>query len=163
MKHLYLVRHAKSSWKYPELDDIDRPLNKRGLRTAPEMAEHLKERYIGIESIISSPAQRAMMTAKIFAQVIDFDIQKIVYLEQLYFSGVTAMLEQINDTDSAVESLMLIGHNPNMTSLLNQLCGFQTYNMPTCAIAEIQFHQQWAEVNKNSGHLANYDYPKKPR
>jgi len=69
MKRLYLVRHAKSSWNRPELDDIDRPLNKRGKRDAPFMGQRLKQHDVCPDLIISSPAKRALKTAKIIAHL----------------------------------------------------------------------------------------------
>ena len=66
MKKLYLIRHAKSSWKDITLDDFDRPLNKRGKTDAPFMAQKLKDKNIYPDIIISSPAKRAKSTAKAF-------------------------------------------------------------------------------------------------
>ncbi len=160
MKHLYLVRHAKSSWKNPSLDDIQRPLNKRGLRNAPDMASRLKQKATTIDLIISSPAKRAITTATYLALSIDYEIEKIQQQRQLYFGGSSSMLKTINNTSSVVQSLMLVGHNPDMTSLLNKLCGYQTDNMPTCAIAKISFPKEWSEIDFNDGIIEHYDFPK---
>lgn len=161
MKHLYLVRHAKSSWKNPSLDDIQRPLNKRGLRNAPEMAIRLEQRAAAVDLIISSPAKRAITTATYLALSIDYEIENIQQQRQLYFGGSSSMLQIINSTSALVHSLMLVGHNPDMTSLLNKLCGYQTDNMPTCAIAKISFPKGWSEIDFNDGIIEHYDFPKK--
>ena len=71
MKKLYLVRHAKSSWENNKLKDIDRPLNKRGKRDAPFMGRLMKENNIKPDLLISSPAERALRTAKIFSKEMD--------------------------------------------------------------------------------------------
>jgi phosphohistidine phosphatase len=161
MKTLYLVRHAKSSWDDPSLDDRERPLNGRGRRNAPVMAQRLAQREVRIDNLVSSPALRALTTAHYLAQGIGFDEESIEIEPQLYFSGVTYMLQRIQAADPVCEHLMLVGHNPDMTSLLNHLCGHQTYNMPTCAIATIEFSGDWSQISARDGTLVDFDYPKK--
>lgn len=163
MKRLYLVRHAKSSWKDATLSDMLRPLNKRGLRDAPEIGRRLRVATVSIDRLLSSPAQRALSTAQTLARAIDFNPKLIIEEPELYFAGANASLQLIQSTDSACASLMLVGHNPDMTSLLNLLCGHQVGNMPTCAIASIQFNSEWSEVQAESGSLIDYDYPKNPQ
>ena len=163
MKTLYLVRHAKSSWKDSTLSDLQRPLNKRGLKNAPEMGRRLKESDVSPDQIICSPANRAFTTAKFLAQAINFDEKYIIQDDRLYFEGVSSMMRIIQKSKSNYKTLMLVGHNPDMTSLLNKLCGYQTVNMPTCAIATIQFDHSWGEVIDHSGTLIEFDYPKKIR
>ncbi len=161
IKTLYLVRHAKSSWSDPSLSDQQRPLNKRGLRNGPEMADRLMHCGRSVDLIISSPAQRARSTAQYMAAGVDYDPDNIIHNDQLYFGGIHSMLDVISHSDPDVQSLMLVGHNPDMTSLFNYLCGNQTYNMPTCAIATIQFENGWSSVLKDSGMVIDYDFPKK--
>ena len=84
MKTLYLVRHAKSSWKYPNLDDFERPLNKRGRKSAPFMGKILKKLKVAPDLIISSPANRTAMTARIIADMINYPLEKIRYSESIY-------------------------------------------------------------------------------
>ena len=98
-KTLYLVRHAKSSWKDSSLDDRDRPLNKRGRRTAPDMGQRLAAQGHHPELMISSPANRAHSTAKIIAAEIGYDPSLIHIEEALYFSGVFSMCEVVEALD----------------------------------------------------------------
>ena len=161
MKKLYLVRHAKSSWKDRSLPDLQRPLNKRGLKNAPEMGQRLNAAGVTMDLIISSPANRAFTTAKTLAKKIGYEVDNIVKNNDLYFESVSSMLEIINSTEAEIESLMIVGHNPDMTSLMNKLCGFQSLNMPTCAIASIHFEQEWSDIQNYSVALFEYDYPKK--
>lgn len=161
MKKLYLVRHAKSSWKDSSLSDLQRPLNGRGLKNAPEMGRRLNARGVELDLIVSSPANRAFTTAKTLAKAIGYDSKNIEKNESIYFDGVSSMLNIIKETDNNIESLMIVGHNPDMTSLLNKLCGFQTVNMPTCAIACIDLKHNWSDINKHPVTLVDYDYPKK--
>ena len=92
MKTLYLVRHAKSSWKYPNLDDFERPLNKRGRKNAPFMGKVLKELKVSPDLIISSPANRAAMTARIIAGKINYPLENILYSETIYEFGESALI-----------------------------------------------------------------------
>ncbi len=84
MKTLLLIRHAKSSWNDPEMDDFDRPLNKRGKLNAPEMATRLLSRGVVPELIISSPAKRACSTARIMAKEWKYPKEAILLEEELY-------------------------------------------------------------------------------
>lgn len=161
MKTLYLVRHAKSSWSEIGLSDRQRPLNKRGMKNAPEMGQRLAAAGVCPDKIISSPAKRAYSTASYLAEAMGFKVKAIVKNDQLYFDGLSAMLNIIQRTDDETESLMLVAHNPDMTSLMNALCGYQVDNMPTCAIATIEFDSSWNDVEFDSGKLVSYDYPKK--
>jgi phosphohistidine phosphatase len=161
MKTVYLVRHAKSSWSDPGLTDQLRPLNERGLDNAPEMGRRLASRDILPNLIISSPAKRAITTASLLATEIGYPVDDILMNDQLYFDGAKAILNIIHQTKAENESLMLVAHNPDMTSLLNKLCGYQVDNMKTCAVAEIEFDLPWSGIQFNSGRLIEYDYPKK--
>ena len=87
MKKLYLARHAKSSWKNPDLDDYDRPLNKRGIRDAPFIGKKLKEKNILPDLIISSPAIRAITTAKELAAQMGYPEENIILDENIYEAG----------------------------------------------------------------------------
>ena len=72
MKKLYIIRHAKSSWKDTALDDFKRPLSKRGRKDAPFMAKKLKQKGVMPDVIISSPATRAKTTAELIAKELNF-------------------------------------------------------------------------------------------
>lgn len=127
------------------------------------MARRLGLATVSVDRLVSSPAQRALITAQTLATRINYDPKQIIEEPLLYFAGVNTSLQLIQSTDSSCSSLMLVGHNPDMTSLLNLLCGYQVSNMPTCSIASIQFKSEWSEVQANSGFLFDYDFPKNPR
>ncbi len=162
MKTVYLVRHAKSSWSDPSLSDQQRPLNARGLKNAPEMGRRLAARGICPDLIICSPAKRAYMTASILAEQTGYPVTAIKLNDQLYFDSLSAMLGIIQQTDAEKNSIMLVGHNPDITEMLNQLSGYRVNNMQTCAIATIEFELPWSGIQFNSGQMVDYDYPKKP-
>jgi len=94
MKDLYLIRHAKSDWENISQTDFDRPLNKRGLKNAPFMAEILSKKLKSIDEIISSPAKRAISTAVFFAEEFNVDKKKIAQDERIYEAPVSSLLEE---------------------------------------------------------------------
>ncbi len=163
MKTLYIVRHAKSSWKFPELDDIDRPLSKRGKRNAPEMGLRLARRGIRPGLLMSSPAKRALSTAAKIAAVIQYPKNKIKIDSSLYHGMEEDILDVIRHLPDDLNDLMIFGHNPGLTDFVNTLSGAQIYNVPTCGIAAITFDTgHWKDVGKVPGKLIFFDYPKKP-
>jgi phosphohistidine phosphatase len=164
MKTLYIVRHAKSSWDYPELDDRDRPLNKRGKRNAPEMGKRLAEQRIKPELLITSPAKRARATAKTMAREMGIPPDEIVRTEHLYHGSIRTILDVISSTNDQVQEMMIFGHNPGFTDLANHLTGGDIYNIPTCGIVAIEFDMEsWREIETTKGTLLFFDYPKKSR
>ena len=162
MKHLFLIRHAKASWKNPTLTDFDRPLNKRGKQNAPVMGKRLAEQKITPGTIISSPARRAIETAKIIANKIDFPKKRIIQNEQLYLADVESLLDVIHFIDEKHKIAFLVGHNPGMTMLANYLANADIDNIPTCGIFCIDFAIKfWKEVKEDQGKFIFFDYPKK--
>lgn len=160
-KYLYLVRHAKSSWKDASLGDRDRPLNGRGRRNAPDMGKRLAAGGHRPDLIISSPAKRAFSTAKKIASELAMDKSGIVTDESMYFSGTGSMVNMLEKVDDSYQKVMIVGHNPAMTSLLDVLSESSVYNMPTCAVALIAFDiGSWSELDAESGNLLVYDFPK---
>ena len=162
-KVLYLVRHAKSSWKDLSLPDLDRPLNKRGRRSAPEMGRRMAAQDHRPDIIVSSSANRALSTARIIAKQLGLNISKIIANADLYFSGTSGMCGVLAGTDNRYDKVMMVGHNPSMTDLMNTLSERYVANMPTCAIAVIGFDMaSWADLDSTEGELLGYDYPKGP-
>jgi len=161
-KILYLVRHAKSSWSDASLTDRDRPLSKRGRQSAPKMGRRLAKLGHRADLIISSPARRAFSTAKKIAKELEYDMTDIVTDESLYFSGTISMVNMLENLDDRYQNVMIVGHNPAMTSLLNLLGETPVDNMPTCAVAILTFDMtSWSELDDTNGELLLYDYPKK--
>jgi phosphohistidine phosphatase len=162
MKRLFLLRHAKSSWSAAALRDIDRPLNKRGKRDAPEMARRLAGRKHHPQQIVSSTAVRAMATATVFADALGLDGANLVPEDRLYGAGAIEMMDVIHRLDDALPRVMIVGHNPGMTDLVGLLGGVSIDNVPTCAVAEISFDtDHWANVGPAPGVLVDFDYPKR--
>ena len=162
MKTLYLVRHAKSSWKYPQLTDFDRPLNKRGQRDAPEMGRRLKDREVVPDLLLASPANRALTTCHEIARKIGYPQQDIQTNENIYHAGTGTLLRIVQKVPDSYQSLMLFGHNPGFTDFANELAGTEIWNIPTCGIFACTFSvTRWSDIDFGKGRMVFYDYPKK--
>ncbi|MEH6308069.1 histidine phosphatase family protein [Olivibacter sp. CPCC 100613] len=159
-KHLYLIRHAKSDWSF-DLPDFDRPLNKRGLRDAPIMAKRLDLQNLRPDGLVSSPANRAISTAKIFAKELKFPDANIQEEETVYDADVQALLKVINSFPANLDCIALFGHNPGISLLAEYLCSDVSIDFPTCAIAFLSFDvDQWDEISMGTGNLIWFNYPK---
>ena len=160
MKKLYLIRHAKSDWSNPSLDDFDRPLNQRGKKNAPFMGRILHKKNIYPDLIISSPAYRARSTAIKIAKKINY-LDEIVFNEYLYESSLKTILEIVNFIEDEYDDVFLIGHNPSLNMLAFYLVDFND-NIPTSGIIEIEFNcNSWREATKSNAKLVSFEYPKK--
>ena len=163
-KTLFLVRHAKSSWDDPTLDDIDRPLNKRGKRDAPEMGKRLSEFGVKPEIVISSPALRAFKTAVKVSQELGFKKSDIRIEEHVYSWSSAEVLKVIAALDDKYKSAMIVFHNPAITDLVNDISDARIDNVPTSGVVVIGFDSgKWSDVKKGGGKLLEFDYPKKLR
>lgn len=162
MKTLYVIRHAKSSWKDETLSDFERPLNTRGLRDAPFMGKRLAEYDTKPDVILSSTAKRAIETAKIIAGEVGYDKDRIQMDEALYLASVSTLMEAIRGISDENDTAFIFGHNPGMTMLVNLLTSYVIDNLPTCGIACIIFEaDSWRDAGENRGSLRFFDYPRR--
>jgi phosphohistidine phosphatase len=162
MKTIYLVRHAKSSWNYPELDDFERPLNKHGRRSALLMGTILNKRKAAPDLVISSPANRAAMTARMLADAIRYPLDKIQYSETIYMSDKHVLLQFIGNIDDSVNQAMVIGHNPGLTELANCIGDQPIDNIPTGGICRMDLKiTSWKEAREHGAKLRFLEFPKK--
>jgi len=164
MKHLILLRHAKSSWKDSSLSDHDRPLNKRGKRTAPIMGKRLLNKSIQPQLIISSTAKRALKTASIVANAIDYPTNRIESTRRLFHAWPDDILQVASECNNSINVLMLVGHNPGTTDLANQLLeSHYFYNVPTAGLVTLEINiNNWKTITQDTikCKLIDYDYPK---
>ncbi len=161
MKTLYLVRHAKSSWKQPELTDYERPLNNRGINDAPLMGKILSGKGITPDLIISSPAKRAAVTAKIISSAIGYPEKNIEFNNNIYDATGGELLKIISQTDNNYNSIMIFAHNPGLTILQNNLSDRFIDNIPTCGVVALQLGNSWNKAEINSAKFIFFEYPKK--
>ena len=164
MKHLYLIRHAKSSWSQLDLDDVDRPLNKRGKRDAPFMGERLKKYGVYPDLVYTSPAKRARKTAGYICTAVGYPPDRIVRKKDIYTSDMNILLEVVRKAPEDVATLFLVGHNYVLTDLAEYLTGETLVNVPTSGIVSIIFAgDSWQEAGEGRGEMEFFDYPKKHR
>ncbi len=163
MKRITLLRHAKSSWDEPGLSDFDRPLNPRGRRNAPEMGRRLKARDQVPDLLISSPALRAVTTARMVAREMGFPEGRIIEEPSLYHAGEGRIMAIVNSLESLAGHLMLVGHNPGFSDFANCLSEARIDNLPTAAIFCVDFDvDDWSEIIPGEGRFVYFDYPKRP-
>ncbi|MDG2126305.1 MAG: histidine phosphatase family protein [Verrucomicrobiales bacterium] len=162
MKRLTLVRHAKSGWQSSDLSDFDRPLDPRGLRDAPRMAELLAAENFAPDLIISSPALRAITTAEIFASHLGYDPSTIQHKPDIYEAPPQRIAAVIHTTPDSVNHLAVFGHNPGLQYLAYQLLyRDEIHSLVTCGVIELNILcEHWSQVDHDIAELANYRSPK---
>jgi phosphohistidine phosphatase len=155
MKTLLLLRHAKSSWNQPELNDHERPLNKRGKKEAPKVGRYLKENNLVPDLILSSTARRAHDTALAAADESGFD-KEIELYQDLYMSEPVCYLDILQRLPDSTKRVLVVGHNPDLDELLTMLTDVNEH-MTTAALAQIDLPiSSWTELNEaTDGRLQN--------
>jgi len=148
MKKLYMVRHAKSSWKHDVIDH-ERPLKGRGESDGKLVSGHVSENEKAPEKIISSDATRALSTAQYFKESFNILDDDFYTKHELYdFSGQNVM-QVIKSLDDSYDRIMIVGHNHAFTSVANMLGNKYIDNLPTCGFVAIEFDvESWQEINK---------------
>jgi phosphohistidine phosphatase len=161
MHLLTLVRHAKSSWDDSELSDFDRPLNARGERVAPEMAQRMVRVLERPLQIISSPALRAISTARIFAKALDIPEKQIVQEPRIYDATTGTLLDIVQNLDDHIGHAMLFGHNPGFSDLAQLLSQALPREMPTCSLVTLSVNAaRWQDLCPDGARLLRFHYPK---
>ena len=161
-KHVFFVRHAKSSWDQPGLSDLDRPLNKRGLTAAPAMAQWISGQHPSRDPVlISSPAKRAVQTAGYFAQAYQIDTMQIMITDELYFQGSDAYLKATGQLEEHTNDVFVFGHNPSMEYLVGQLVHPYNGPVPTCAVFKCKrLKASWKNLTYADLKIENHYFPK---
>lgn len=160
MKELFFIRHAKSSWEHSALADFDRPLNERGRIAAPYMGQRLFAQGIEPECIVSSPANRAISTARLVAHEFVNEIE-IIEESKLYHASTFLILDVINQISDTLNSVFLVGHNPGLSDVVEYLSDASLGDLPTTAVVGIRFNvDSWSLISGSTGELIFYDYPK---
>ncbi len=158
MKKLYIVRHSKAVEMAPDHSDFNRCLAEYGIEKANIIGNHLAQDLAEVDLILSSPACRALETAEIFAEKLNYPTTDIVQLPPLYhFGGIDQVIDIISHVDDQVETLMLFGHNPTFNALSWNLCNAFREGMPTSSVVGITFNtRSWAKAIKKGGKLLTY-------
>lgn len=161
MRSLLLMRHSKSNWDEPGRKDFDRTLNDRGRKDAPEMGKRLKREGIKPDLIISSPAVRALKTAKEVARETGYPEKNILQEFEIYEADIDNLIHVIRNINDEYHTVILIGHNPALTGLVGYLTNSFIDNIPTSGVAMLHFSlPTWKQVTRFSGKLSSFDFPK---
>jgi phosphohistidine phosphatase len=165
MKRLTLVRHAKSDWGDASLDDLDRPLNKRGERDAPAMAARLVKAGLEPTLMISSPAARAMATAREFARAFGYPAGRIRQADEAYLAAPGELLDVVRRLGGRATHVMLFGHNPGISGFGARLTGDDSSGeMPTGAVTSLLVPlKDWSELGFGKAKRDFHDFPKSQR
>ncbi len=159
MKTLFVLRHAKSSWEYPELSDFERPLNKRGKKAAPFMGEFMNKKDFIPDLIVSSPAERAKQTAFLIKEAAGFDAE-VKFDQRIYEAGSQSLFYVVSEIKDEFKTAMIVGHNPGFENLVGILGG-EYQRIPTAALAVIDLNiQGWKDISADNGNLRGVFRPK---
>lgn len=169
MLTLSLLRHAKSSWADPELEDFERPLNERGEKAAPRMGAFMAGHGIAPELIVCSAAVRTRQTLDLVLPHLRGS-PKVVFEDGLYLAAATALLKRVRKIAAKVRHAMLVGHDPGMHVLARDLAGSGRQEdmealarrFPTAGLAVIEFAvEAWPKVKPGAGRLKLFMAPKR--
>jgi phosphohistidine phosphatase len=162
LKVLHVVRHAKSAWDDDGVADIDRPLKSRGIKNAYEISRRLKLSDLVPQKIISSPADRALHTAVIFARVFDYPMTELEISSVLYATSTEKILDLIRNLSDTYQSIMIFGHNPDSTDLVNHFIKSPVDNIPTAGVATLKFNSaSWKEIHRRNLDQHIFNFPNK--
>ena len=158
MKRLGILRHAKSDWGDPALDDFDRPLNERGRKAATRMGEEFRALGLGFDLALVSTARRAAETFDRLSRSWG-DAPEAREEPRLYGASLHRLLAILAESDSAIERLLIVGHNPGMQELAGRLAETGR-RFPAGALAEIELAiSDWADIGGASGRLVRFVRP----
>lgn len=160
-KYLTILRHAKSSWENPALDDLVRPLNNRGVESINIVGNYLKEKHIKPDLVITSPATRALQTAIGIGNYLNYSADNLLIKQTIYFGSHTNIVSIIKEIDEKVNDVFLFGHEPILSSLIYTLTNEKLDKFPTCAVYRIKFDiQNWKNIPLKKGKCEFYVKPK---
>ena len=161
---LVILRHAKSSWKDPTLTDFQRPLNRRGERDAPFMAQRIRHHDLMIDEILCSPSMRTQLTLALMNDQLNVETERITMIDELYHASLQNLISLLS-TRSA-RAVMLIGHNPGLKQLADLLSQGEIQRLPTCAYAAFRVpFQSWIDFEPHregwtGAELTIFEFPK---
>lgn len=160
-RFLTLIRHAKSSWDDPSLEDADRPLNDRGRDNAETMGRRLAALALKPDAWITSPAVRTLNTARMIAQEVGFGPEELQVSGRLYLAGPSAWLHTVARAPSGSRDLWCTGHNPGIHEFAEFLLGRSLPGFPTCTVARLRGPDAWADWTGGCAELLLFDTPKR--
>ena len=159
---LLLMRHGKSDWSTQADRDFDRTLSDKGHIDSPRIGQWIRTSQYVPDQIICSPASRARQTAEHVCQEIGMSPTHVDSDARIYDADLDGLLTILSEVGVTVKRLMMVGHNPGFSNLLNYLCPENSTgrSMPTAALAIMTLDNTWTNLDKNSGNLLSLILPK---
>lgn len=165
MKRLLIMRHGKSDWSSNARSDFDRPLAKRGVKTAGKIGKWILQNGHSPDIIVSSPALRAKSTTRLVCEAINRPESEIIYDERIYDADVEDLLAVISD-HVVSKNVLLVGHNPGLDELVDYLANKtpernkQGKLMTTAAVAILSFEDPEEVTGQACAELVKLVRPK---
>ena len=165
IRYLYLLRHAKSDWDDPDLDDHERPLAPRGRRAAKAMARHLRDAEIHPSLVLCSSATRARQTLERVLPSLGDDV-RIEVEDGLYTFDSDVVLRRLRRVPAANTSILIVGHNPALADLTETLAGAgrdlgsRVAKFPTGAFAVLAVPVAWSRLRPGGAELVSFVAPR---
>ncbi|WP_299000569.1 histidine phosphatase family protein [uncultured Tenacibaculum sp.] len=162
MKTLYIVRHAKSSWEYDSVKDIDRPLKERGINDAHLLSKYLAKKINKPDVFLSSSANRALHTAVIFCENFGYPLSNLKIKRQLYNFSDGYLVKTVKALDDSFDSAIVFSHDHGINSFVNKFGNKPIAHVTTCGVVGIQFDtKHWKDIKK--GNTILVEFPKNHR
>ncbi|CAM1349940.1 SixA phosphatase family protein [Tenacibaculum crassostreae] len=162
MKTLYIVRHAKSSWEYDSVKDIDRPLKERGINDAHLLSKYLAKEINKPDVFLSSSANRALHTAVIFCENFGYPLSNLKIKRQLYNFSDGYLVKTVKALDDSFDSAIVFSHDHGINSFVNKFGNKPIAHVTTCGVVGIRFDtKHWKDIKK--GNTILVEFPKNHR
>ncbi len=160
MKTLLIMRHAKSDYPPDVRDDFDRPLNERGRKDLPRVAQLLATFGPRPDAILASSALRARQTAEGVGSLLDLPANALQFDDALYLAPPSALAQVATNFPANAQTGLLIAHNPGLEEWIGQLSGAQVL-LPTAGLAAMELGiNSWPEIDRAPGRLLYYVIPR---
>ena len=157
MKTLYIVRHAKSSWEYTGIEDIDRPLKKRGIKDSHLMSKFLSKTIKRPDVFVSSSANRALHTAVIFCENLGYPLSNLQIKRQLYSFSDGYLVKTVNALDDGFNSAIIFSHDHGINTFVNKFGNKPISHVTTCGIIGIKFDEKhWKNIKKGKTFMVEF-------
>ncbi len=165
MRELLLLRHGKSDWN-TDKNDFHRPLQDRGKRGAQRIGVWLATNAMTPDYVISSPAERALVTAEKCCKAMGQGSDNIVQQQKIYLADVDDLLEVLRQIPTEASRVLLVGHNPGLEELLLSLTGGDVELaedgklLPTATLAILEIEESWSDLKQSSARLLKVIRPR---
>ncbi|MBG7629177.1 MAG: histidine phosphatase family protein [Bacteroidetes bacterium] len=157
MKTLYIVRHAKSSWEYEGIKDIDRPLNKRGINDAYLISNVLHKKIATPDVFVASCANRALHTGMIFSYTFNYPLVNLKLSKSLYNFSDGYLIKTVKALDDGFDSAIIFSHDHGISDFVNKFGSTRLNKVPTCAVIGIKFNtNHWKDIKNGNTFLTEF-------